>query len=115
MKKWIAALVVCFVFVSVADARPRIFRSRTRVAVSVRTFSGSPQQVAQQKAEICASRCRGQHLGGGYGGANAEGYGVASTPGAALASCCFSGTRRIAGQAVVRGSNGMYFAIRLFW
>jgi hypothetical protein len=55
------------------------------------------------------------HLGGGYGGANAEGVGCATTAQAALNICCFSGKRKLAAQAVVRGRNGMYYAVRVFW
>ena len=115
MKKWMMVLAVCLLCASVADARPRIFRSRTRVTVSTRTFSGSPQQVAQQKAELCAARNAMRHWGGGRAGCSAEGVGCASTPGAALANCCYTGTRRVAAQAVVRGSSGLWFAVKLFY
>ena len=113
MVKWIVVCLMVVALVGTADARPRVFRTRTKV--SVRHYEGGPAQVAQAKAAQCAANCRMAHLGGGYGGANAEGVGCGVSAAAALANCCFTGTRRVAASAVVRGKNGMYYAVKLFW
>jgi len=75
----------------------------------------SPQAAVADKAARMAAACRMAHLGSGYGGANAEGVGCATTAQGALNSCCFTGKRKLAAQAVVRGRNGMYYACKVFW
>jgi hypothetical protein len=100
--------------VTEAYAWPR-FRRRVRSStVSTVRYSGSPSQVAYQKASEMARRGVMTHLGGGYGGANAEGVGFGSTATAALNNCCFTGQRTVAGSAVVRGRSG-YYAVKLYW
>lgn len=76
---------------------------------------GPLQALCLRKARIQATRGRVCHPGGGFGGARCEGAGSGSTPAAALAACCYSGTRRVAAQAVVLGRNGRWYATRLFW
>ncbi len=89
---------------------------RTRTAARTATkYAGGPQAVAEAKAARCAAIGRMTHLGGGYGGANAEGVGFSTRSAADAANnCCFSGQRRLAASAVVRGARGWY-AVRLFW
>lgn len=122
MSKRTAVLVVLFLaaFTQTADARWRVFGRRsnnsyTSSYTSNTRYAGGPAQVAATKASILAKRGRGGHIGGGYGGANAEGWGAGMTAQAALNACCFTGRRRLAGSAVYRSSGGMYFAVKLFW
>ena len=111
MRYAIAAFLV-LMFVCEADARPRLRRSRT---YSAKSFSGGPQSVAAAKAQYCASRGIKGHVGGGYGGANAEGVGFSTRSAQqALNSCCYTGQRRVAGSSVARGSDGWY-AVKLYW
>ena len=57
----------------------------------------------------------GVDLGGGYGGANAEGVGFSTYSAQdALNHCCYTGQRRVAGSSVVRGSDGWY-AVKIYW
>jgi len=110
-------IVFAVVFADSADARGRRSRGRTNYVqiYSVAAIAGGPQAVAEAKAALLASRNAGFHPAGGMGGANAEGWGFsAHSAQAALDSCCFSGQRTIAGQAVARGAWGWY-AIRLYW
>jgi hypothetical protein len=66
------------------------------------------------KARILAARGRVFHPGGGMGGYHYEGVGSGATASQALANCCYSGKRRVAAQAVVKGANGRYYAVRWF-
>ena len=111
----IAAFLV-LLFVCDADARPRWRRSRTYTATtSSHSWSGGPQSVASAKAQYSASRNIKGHVGGGYGGANAEGVGFSTASAqSALNGCCFTGERRVAGSSVVRGSDGWY-AVKIYW
>jgi hypothetical protein len=70
--------------------------------------------VAKQKAQIAANRLIRGHVGGSLGGARYEGVGWGSTPQAALSKCCYSGRRPMVAQAVARGRDGNYYAVRLF-
>lgn len=122
MKKRTAVLVVLLLvsLAQTADARWRVFgRRRSNYTSGYTTssvrYAGGPAEVAATKANILARRGYGGHIGGGYGGANAEGWGAGVTAQAALNRCCFTGQRRLAGSAVVRSSNGLYYAIKLFW
>lgn len=78
---------------------------------------GSPiYALALRKARIQAARGgRCFHPGGGFGGCHAEGVGSGSTASAALSACCFTGQRRCAAAAVVRGTNGRFYACKIFW
>ena len=67
------------------------------------------------KARILAARGRVFHPGGGMGGYHYEGVGSGATANQALANCCYSGQRRVAAQAVVKGANGRYYAVRWFF
>ena len=69
--------------------------------------------VARQKANMMAARMFRGHVGGGYGGARYEGVGWGTSPQAALNSCCHY-RRPLAAQAVARGPNGLYYAVKLF-
>lgn len=73
------------------------------------------QKSAAQKASYSARyRIKG-HLGGGYGGYNAEGFGFSShSARAALNNCCFMGVRRLASSSVVKGADGWY-AVAHYW
>ena len=118
--KFVQVLLVLFgvsLFCSEASAWP--FRSRNvevsrSRSVSVQRYS-SPQAACETKAAAMAASCRMAHLGGGFGGAKAEGVGCAVTAQAALSACCFTGKRKLAASAVVRGRNGMYYACKAFW
>lgn len=116
-KVLLVAMVVSMfaVFTDEASAWPRIFGRRNHSSsVSVSRFSGGPQSVAEQKAQIMASRRIHGHIGGGYGGGNAEGTGFSPvSAAAALNNCCFTGKRVLLGSACVRGSNGWY-AVKIF-
>lgn len=79
------------------------------------TYGGGPQAVAEAKASRSASMGIKGHIGGGYGGANAEGVGFSTYSAQhALNNCCFTGQRSVAGSAVVRGNDGWY-AVKLYW
>ncbi len=118
------AMAVLFVTLLVveADARPRwrpgILRSRSTAAsarVSNRSWSGGPQEVATAKAERAAALGFKGHLGGGFGGGNAEGFGFSTTSAQhALNNCCFTGQRPVAGAAVARGRDGWY-AVKIYY
>ena len=97
-------LVVALALADVAEARGRWRRSSSYGAVS----AGGDTSTAQGVAETCARMGRLQHMGGHPG--MKEGLGMASTPDAAVRSCCFYGQMQILDQGVARGANGMYFA-----
>ena len=117
------AVLLVGVFVCEVDARPRR-RARWSNTVSYRntttystraSWAGGPQAVAQAKAQQAAARRVKGHLGGGFGGGNAEGVGFSTYSAQnALNNCCFTGQRALAGSAVVRGSDGWY-AVKIFW
>jgi len=119
LMKFVQVLLVLFVaslFCSEASAWP--FRSRARFVETTRTvtrFSGTPSQVAYDKACKMAELGARGHLGGGMAGCAAEGTGRAATAEQALAVCCFTGKRRCAASAVVKGRHGLYYAVKLFW
>lgn len=110
----IATFLVC-ITVSNVDARPRWRRGRSGTTTYSTVFSGGPQEVAAAKASQAAAGGVKGHLGGGFGGANAEGVGF-STQSAqdALNKCCFTGQRTVAGSSVVRGADGWY-AVKIYW
>lgn len=82
---------------------------------SASTENNSLYALCLRKAQRQAALGRCCHVGGGFGGARAEGVGMAMSAAAALSNCCFTGQRRLAASAVVRGSNGRYYACKLFW
>ena len=107
------AVLLVLVFVCDADAWPRRRRSTT-YSTNI-SWSGGPQSVASAKAQYSASRRIHGHLGGGYGGANAEGVGFSTYSAQnALNNCCYTGQRRVAGSSVFRGSDGWY-AVKIYW
>ena len=115
MIRVVMASVLVLVFV--CDVEARVFgrrRGTSNVSASV-SFSGGPQSVASAKASYKASRGITGHVGGSFGGARYEGVGFSSSSASsALSYCCYTGKKRVAGSAVVRGRNGWY-AVKLFW
>jgi hypothetical protein len=81
---------------------------------AVQKSGGSASDICLRKANAQAARGRVFHPGGSFGGARYEGCGSGRTAAAALANCCWSGSKRCVASAVVRGRNGMYFATKLF-
>ena len=111
------AIAVCLIviFVSNADARPRRRRGAVQTTVGSTSWAGGPQAVASAKARRAAAGGIKGHLGGGFGGGNAEGVGFSTySAQSALNSCCFTGERRVAGSSVVRGADGWY-AVKIYW
>lgn len=78
------------------------------------TFTGGAQAVCEQKAALQARLGRMFHPGGSFGGGNYEGVAMASDPTNALNNCYYYGQRQCIGAAVCRGSNGMYYACRIY-
>jgi hypothetical protein len=112
------ALLFVGLFAGNASAATRWTRHRTthvtKSSSSV-SFSGGPQDVASAKASRMASNGVLRHLGGGYGGANAEGIGFSTRSASdALNNCCFTGQKKVAGSSVVRGKSGWY-ACKIYW
>ena len=119
MRTLIITLLVLFCFTATAEARRRVIRKRRSArkavyAVETATQKG-PQATATQKATQKAAWSNKGHIGGSFGGANYEGVGFSTySAAAALNSCCYTGQRKLAGSAVVRGRDGWY-AVKLFW
>lgn len=115
----LAALALLVLLSADADAWPRRSRSSgpayrtTSTTVSVGGYA-SPAAAATDKANRCAGSCVMAHLGGGFGGGNAEGVGRGATPSAALANCCFTGQRPLLASAVRQGRNGSWYAVKIF-
>jgi hypothetical protein len=99
------ALMLALACCSAAEARPRRQSSRSYSTYSAPSGDTS---TAQGVAEACARRGVLAHMGGN--GGMMEGIGMASTPDAAIRSCCFYGRIQIMDQGVAQGSNGMWFA-----
>ena len=98
----------------VSDANAWGFRTRTRTTtVSVSRYS-SPAAAVADKAARCAASCRMAHLGGGFGGGSAEGVRCGVTAAQALANCCFTGKRVCIASSVRQGSNGRWYAVKIF-
>ena len=114
----IAVLCVASLEPEQAEARWKLFGRRSggysSTGSSNSNIGGSAAQVASQKASIQASRNRMFHPGGSKGGCNAEGVGAGRTPQQALNNCCFTGKRPLVASAVRQGSNGMWYACKLF-
>lgn len=72
-----------------------------------------PFSVLQSKADDQARSGRVFHSGSIVGG-NFEGVGSGSTPEQALANCCRPRAGSVVSQAVSRGRNGQYFAVRVY-
>lgn len=115
LRTLIAVTVILF---ATQDASAWPFRAKAVSVTRTRTvtrFAGTPQQVAQSKASYMAERGLRGHVGGGFAGCVAEGTGRGATAAIALANCCFTGTRKCAAAAVVKGKNGVWYAVKLFW
>jgi hypothetical protein len=114
MMRFAMAALLVVLCVSTADAWPRR-SSGNRTSNTKTVYSGGPQAVAEAKAQRSASQGIKGHLGGGYGGANAEGVGFSTSSAQhALSICCFTGQRPVAGSSVVRGSDGWY-AVKIYY
>jgi hypothetical protein len=96
------AVLVC----SAAVGQDVIYATKSCANGQCRMVSNT--STAQGVAEACARSGRLQHLGGN--GGLMEGIGMASTPEAAIRSCCYYGRIRIVDKGVARGRNGMFFA-----
>jgi len=70
--------------------------------------------VAQQKAEIAASRNLRRHVGGSMGTAKFEGVGWGPTERSAVTNCCYWGRRQPTGIGVARSRRGQYYACVLY-
>ena len=123
MLRLVVAAIVVFVVVSDVDARPwrrrrayyTNYNTTYQTYYTTTSWAGGPQEVAEAKAQQSAARGIKGHLGGGFGGAYAEGVGFSTySADAALNSCCFTGQRVVAGSAVVRGNDGWY-AVKMYW
>lgn len=117
MMRSLISLLFVVVLAGNASAATRWTRHRTTHTSSSSSvsFSGGPQDVASAKASRMASNGVLRHLGGGYGGANAEGIGFSTRSASdALNNCCFTGQKKVAGSSVVRGNSGWY-ACKLYW
>lgn len=120
----VAVLFVASLEPQEASARRRLFGRRGNSQASSTSqqsygsrggsIGGSPQAVANYKAGVMASQNRMRHIGGGYGGANAEGVGAGRTAQQALNNCCFTNRRPLVASAVKRGSSGTFYACKLF-
>jgi hypothetical protein len=98
-----------------ADARSRRRTTGTVTTGTGTVWAGGPQEVATAKAQQAASLGAKGHLGGGYGGGNAEGVGFSTRSAEdALNHCCFTGQRPLAGSSVVRGADGWY-AVKIYF
>lgn len=119
MKRLIASLVLLLILTNASDARlrwfPRFRRAPSVQKTPVQKALVTPQQKAEYKAAEMARRGVLRHLGGGFGyGASAEGIGRGPTPATAAANCCFVGQRACVATAVARGSDGTWYACRMF-
>lgn len=54
------------------------------------------------------------HWGGSFAGCTYEGVGCSTTAQGALNNCCYTGQKPLAASAVAQGSNGMFYAVKLF-
>jgi len=115
MRWWILILLVTALCSVTSEAsawgRRSVNTSRT---VTVQRYTGTPAQVAMAKATRMAELGARGHLGGGMAGCAAEGTGRGTTAAMALNACCFTGQRQCAASAVVKGRNGLYYAVKLF-
>jgi len=68
--------------------------------------------LAQYKAERQAASGRLYHVGGGFGGGNAEGVGFSShSPEDAIRRCCFWGKRQVLEIGIARGRSGWFATV----
>ena len=120
---WFLTIFICASIVAdVADAWPRRRRWRSNnyysTSYSNYSFSGTtPQEVAEQKVALLASRGYGFHPGGGYGGGYFEGWGMSnSAEGARWNTCVPRGQNCTSarGSAVAQSANGTWFCINIW-
>ena len=111
----VIAVLLVVLFTCEADAWPRRRTVRTGTSGTGTVWAGGPQDVAAAKAQRAASLGIKGHVGGGFGGGNAEGVGFSTrSPDDALNRCCFTGKRPVAGSSVVRGADGWY-AVKIYF
>lgn len=119
MQRWILVCVaVVFTCSICSEASAWGFRSRsvsTTRTVTTQRYA-SPQAACNDKAARMAASGAFRHLGGGYGpGGRAEGIGMASTPGKALAICCYANSRVCIASSVVWSEKlRSYMAVRIY-
>ena len=119
MRSWILVCLAVALSCSVcSEASAWGWRSRsvsTTRTVTTQRYA-SPQAACQAKAAAMAASGTFRHLGGGYGpGGRAEGIGMASTPGKALAICCYANSRVCIASSVVWSSRlRSYVAVRIY-
>lgn len=114
MVRWIAVMVAVALFGVASEASAWGFRNRTvSVSRTVNVYA-SPGAAVADKAARCAASCRMAHLGGGFGGGNAEGVGMGATASIALSQCCFTGQRVCIASAVRQGKNGRWYAVKIY-
>jgi len=117
MQRWILVCVAVALSCSVcSEASAWGFRSRSvSTTRTVTRYTGTPAQVAYAKAARMAELGARGHIGGGMAGCTAEGTGRGTTAAMASAACCFTGVRKCAACAVVKGRNGLYYAVKLYY
>lgn len=108
MKRILSVMVVCCLFASVCEAKPR----RQYTSAQSYTSSHVDNSSAQGVANAMAERNSVGHFGGNSG---YEGCGSGSTPEQAYRNCCFANS----GMATVdvgyaQGHNGKWFCCRRY-
>lgn len=83
--------------------------------------SNSVSSVCQMAAQAMARMGNMRHLGHNRQFSLYEGIGVGPTPESALGACCYSGNKGTTGAArpevgrgVAQGSNGLWYAVRMY-
>lgn len=98
------------VLTATVDTTGNVVYAAARVATApIRVVSAG---LAQSKAQRQATMNRCCHVGGGFGGGNAEGVGFSTVSADhAISKCCFWGKREALDIGVARGSNGWYATV----
>jgi len=98
------------ILTATVDTTGNVVYAATRVATApVRVVSAG---LAQAKAQRQAAMNRCCHVGGGFGGGQAEGVGFSTVSADhAISKCCFWGKREALDIGVARGSNGWYATV----
>ena len=112
VRAFILAALAVAVFAPDAHAWPRR-RSSGYSSSYAAAPAGADNSTAQGVAEACARMGRLSHMGGN--GGMMEGIGMASTPQAALANCCYSNSgMAVVDQGTAQGANGQWFACKRY-
>ena len=85
-----------------SNSKPKPAKTKTKVSL------------AQRKADIQAARRRMGHVGGGFGGARAEGVGKGRTRESAIRHCCYWGRRTPIQIGAAKSANGFWYACVLY-